>query len=87
MKIPDIPNFEILGRFTIFGGRFGWFCVVSTGFGAFWLVPGFRKYTVLRAISVSNFTSMENCLISKKLLDSNLFQFCSPQRRAESEMK
>ena len=30
---------------------------------------------------------MENYLISKKLLDSKLFQFCSPQRRTESEMK
>ena len=36
---------------------------------------------------IPRFTSMENYLISKKLLDSKLFQFCSPQRRTESEMK
>ena len=31
----------VSGCFVIFWGCFGWFWVVLTGFGSFWLVPGF----------------------------------------------
>ena len=37
-KIPDFPNFEILGRFGSFqlvSGRFGSFCLISGRFGSF----------------------------------------------------
>ena len=44
-QISPILKFWIVsGRFTIFGGHFDWFRVVSAGFGWFWLVPGLRKY-------------------------------------------
>ena len=37
----------MLDRFGLFDnifGHFGWFRVVTAGFGSFWLFPGFSKY-------------------------------------------
>ena len=39
------PQFWVVsGHFAIFLGCFGWFRVVSAGFGSFWLVQSFREY-------------------------------------------
>ena len=41
---PILKFWVVSGRFAIFLGRFSWFCVVSAGYGAFWLFPGLSKY-------------------------------------------
>ena len=50
-KIPNFPNFKILGRFGLFRlvlGHFGWFRLVLAGFVLFWLVSGsFGSFRVL----------------------------------------